>query len=123
MGGRIRIIRGVKALMLVACLFFVAGCAMPSDKALYEIAMDGAKVGADVPANAEWLGYESASVMPLKNMARVNVRYAFKGKEGTQQRTYCTVWLKRVALTWVVDRCVPPKRAAAPPVPAATSLL
>lgn len=121
MAARIRMIPGVKALLLVLGLVLVAGCAMPSDKALYEIAMEGAKIGADVPADAEWLGFENDSVMPLKNMARVNVRYACKGQDGTRRQTYCTVWLKRVALTWVVDRCVPPKPAAAPPVLAPTN--
>jgi hypothetical protein len=114
--GRIRMIHRVKALLLVLGLFLAAGCAMPSDKGLYAIALEGAKNGADVPADVEWLSVGDDSVMPLKNMARVNVRYAFKGRDGTRQQTYCTVWLKRVALTWVVDRCVPPKPVVAPPV-------
>jgi hypothetical protein len=85
---------------------------MPSDKALYDVALEGAKVGADVPADVEWLGIGDDSVMPLKNMARVNVRYASKAQDGTRKEAYCSVWLKRVALTWVVDRCVPPKPTA-----------
>lgn len=116
-----RIIRRVKAIVLLIGLALAAGCAMPSDKALYDIALDGAKAGADVPAGAEWLGPDNASVMPLKNMTRVNVRYACKGADGTRQETYCTVWLKRVALTWVVDRCVPPKKTAAPEPQAVTN--
>jgi hypothetical protein len=118
MACRIRIIHAVKALVLIVGLLFVAGCAMPSDKDLYRIALDGAKVGAAVPVDAQWLDSDDSSVMPLKNMARVNVRYAFKGQDGKQQQTYCTVWLKRLALTWVVDRCDPPKAAAAPLIPA-----
>lgn len=82
---------------------------MPSDKILFETALAGAKSGAKVPQDAEWLGFEESSVMPLKNMTRVNIAYTFKAPDGTRRREYCTVWLKRVALTWVVDRCVPPK--------------
>ncbi len=94
---------------------------MPSDPALYQTALEGAKTGADVPAGAEWLGPEEGCVMPLKNMTRVNVRYAFTEQDGTRRQTYCTVWLKRVALTWVVDRCVPPKKVASPPSSTATN--
>lgn len=109
-GGRIRMIAGVKALFLSIGLLLSVGCAMPSDKALFETALAGAKAGAYVPPDAEWLGFEDASVMPLKNMTRVNVPYRFKGQDGERHQTYCTVWLKRVALTWVVDRCEPPKK-------------
>jgi len=116
-GGRTRIIPRVKAILLALGLVLSAGCAMPTDRALYEIALAGALSGADVPPDAEWLGFEAGAVMPLKNMTRVNVAYSCKGPEGARKQTYCTVWLKRVALTWVVDRCVPPKN----PAPQATT--
>lgn len=120
--GRIRIIPRVKAILpLIALMLALAGCAMPSDKELFETALSGAMAGCDVPADARWLGYEKATVMPLKNMTRANVAYTTKGPNGEPVEAYCTVWLKRVALTWVIDRCEPAKKPAAPPAAASTN--
>jgi hypothetical protein len=102
-------------LLLLALASLLAGCAMPSNHALFDIAQKTARERGAVPAGAEWLGFKKGEVFPCKNMTRVNVPYTYTADDGQRKTAYCTVWLKRVALRWEPDRCEPSKPQ--PPAP------
>ena len=106
----------MKCLGLLVFAMLLAGCAMPSNRTLFDIALKTAKEKGDIPAGAEWLGFGQGDVFPCKNMTRVNVPYAYTAPDGQRKTAYCTVWLKRVALRWEPDRCEPSKPE--PPAPA-----
>jgi len=106
----------MKRIVLLAATLLIAGCAMPTNRTLFEIAQKAAQAKGDVPANAEWLDFKQGEIFPCKNMTRVNVPYACAAEDGGRKTAYCTVWLKRVALRWEFDRCEPAKPE--PPAPA-----
>ncbi len=108
------ITRWISVAALAASLLVAGGCAMPSNKALYDIAAGAAKSDSLFPKTGKIEPYTERTVFPCKNAACVRVAYSFTDEAGVSQRATYTVWLKRVALTWVPDRCHPTPSATTP---------
>ncbi len=99
---------------LTSSLILAAGCAMPSNKALYDIAAGAVKADSRFPASGKIEPYAADTVFPCKSAGVVRVAYSFTDETGATKKATYTVWLKRVALTWVAERCHPTPTAETP---------
>lgn len=104
--------------MLAAGLLLVAvvGCGpnwMPSQRTIYRSASAALLASPEVPDDARLAPLEHCRLYIGKNAARIDIPAEFQDAGGTSaSRTY-TVWMKRVARTWVPDRVLPPLAPAA----------
>ncbi len=83
----------------------VCGCTMPSDQDLYTKARNAMEESEDFPQQAEVMGISKADIYRGKNAACVEIPYKVN-IDGQVDTSAYRVWLKRVAMTWKVDRLV-----------------
>jgi len=82
-------------------LTLCAGCARPAQRANYEAARLAVRNNSDVPAEARLPGMRGVELHIQKNAAQIVVPVEMP--DGSR-RSY-TVWTRRVARTWVAERC------------------
>lgn len=109
-----KLTRWISVITLTSSLLWVGGCAMPSDRALYDIAASAVKADTRFPASGKIAPYANETVFPCKSAGVVRVAYSFTDETGVSRKATYTVWLKRVALTWVAERCNPTPTAESP---------
>lgn len=106
--GRAFAARGAAALLLLlAAAGWCGGCAPSSPRDLYEPASRAVLTDTNLPPNAALLPRSEAKFYVAKNLACVYVPYEFADSAGQKVRSSYTVWLKRIAIRWEVDRCRP----------------
>jgi hypothetical protein len=92
-------------------LVIVSGCSpnwMPSQRTIYRSASAALLATPEVPDDARLAPLENCRLYVGKNAARIDIPAEFQDAGGaTASRTY-TIWMKRVARTWVIDRVLPP---------------
>ena len=95
----VKILRNLFAVLLVLGL---GACAQPSHRELFALAADAVRADERFPENAKVTRRDNSQIYIAKNAGTVQVPYEVDGKPASY-----TVWLKRVALTWTVDRVDP----------------
>ncbi len=98
----------------IACLLSITllsiGCShshVPSKKSVYKQACRVVKEAEGVPSNAKLASMKDAAIGIGKNAASVDVPYTYTDVDGETKAGSHTVWLKRVARTWVATRVEP----------------
>ncbi|MFW5870948.1 MAG: hypothetical protein ACOC6C_02595 [Verrucomicrobiota bacterium] len=94
---------GFRIICVAAIAAFVCGCTMPSDRDLYIKARNAVEKSGDFPGQAEVEPIGGADIYRGKNAACVVVPYEVDIGGRVRSGAY-RVWLKRVAMTWKVDR-------------------
>jgi hypothetical protein len=90
--------------LVIAFASFFYGCAMPSDKELYTKARKALVESNKLPAGAELEGFRKTEIYRAKNAACVELSYEFSTGAGKTETDSYRVWLKRVAMSWELDR-------------------
>lgn len=96
-----------RSIVVLVAAVLLSGCAWPSERAGYRIAIDAVKASPELPKSAVLPPMSKCQVNIGKSAGSVIVPYEFTDASGARQTASYTVWLKRIARTWVLDRCFP----------------
>lgn len=94
-------------LVLLCALALWLGCRLPSERAVYRRAVEALRNDPDLPADARPKPIGKAVLSLGKNAACVELPYTYAGPTGERMTGSYTVWCRRVARTWRVDRSFP----------------
>ena len=93
-------------ILLAAVAVLVAGCGMktPSERTAYRIACQALKSDKTAPVDAEPKPIGEAELYIAKNLGCVRLTYEYADASGLKTLGNYTVWLRRVARTWMLER-------------------
>lgn len=103
-------------ILLAAFAILVAGCGMktPSERTAYRIACEALNSDKTAPVDAEPKPIEEAGLYIAKNLGCVKLTYEYADASGRKTLGNYTVWLRRVARSWMLERAAVTPRYAAP---------
>ena len=94
--------------MSALCLLVVcSGCGMPSERSVYDVACNALEKDTRVPATAKPHRRGKSSLWIAKNAACVEIPYDYTAPSGEKATGHYTVWCKRIARRWELDRAFP----------------
>jgi len=93
--------------LVMAASMLSAGCSWTAETAAYRAARTAVREHPGLPKDATVGGRKDATIELSKNGGRIEIPYTFRSQPGEVTTSSFTVWLKRIADTWTVDRCFP----------------
>jgi hypothetical protein len=84
-----------------------AGCRSPSERANYRIACDAVTSQLGPASDVRLPSISGVKLYVAKNAGQVLLSADYKNAQGDKMTRSYTVWTKRVARTWTLDRCFP----------------
>ncbi len=105
-------LRSLFAVLAFSGAMAATGCGrqgMPSERAVYEVARAALIEQAVFPESAPFPAFADCGIFVAKNAARVDVPLPAQFAPDTAAPLLATVWSKRMARTWELDRVSLPR--------------
>lgn len=92
---------------MVMAALLAAGCRLPSERAVYGVAVEAVKALPDAGSRLEPEGIRQADISVNKNAACVELPVTVTDANGVTSTRVYVVWCKRIARRWDLDRIAP----------------